>query len=229
MTPCVVVTLYDRPRYTQQMLTHLQQVDGIQEVECIFCVDPSDHTNQIVDLIETTNLKRSILVNPERLRCGANTRQALTVGFQRSDYVLRTEDDILWAPDTLHFFKWAHRQRTATTFSVSPWGTRQGGPTHQADTRLKFTPSGGYGLFRDVWENDILPAWPEHDKPEAPDTFINRTIRGDRHEIFPVLSRAQNIGAERGYYNPSPQRHADHVRLPVWAGNLEVGEGEWTL
>lgn len=38
-----------------------------------------------------------------------------------------------------------------------------------------------------------------------------------RKEVFPHISRCQNIGADGGRFNPSAAWHAEHIHTPVWA------------
>ena len=58
---------------------------------------------------------------------------------------------------------------------------------------------------------------------------MNHILRAGRYEVFPTVSRIQNIGAERGTHVPSAAWHTENHRVAVTADDI-AGEAvtEWT-
>jgi hypothetical protein len=45
-----------------------------------------------------------------------------------------------------------------------------------------------------------------------------------RLEVFPYISRCQNIGDVKGCFNSSPQWHKENIWTPIWANQIEPPE-----
>ena len=92
---------------------------------------------------------------------------------------------------------------------------------HTIKRRQWFTPW-LWGTWDDRWKelerkwvqiDSIDRAWAEH---------INTSVRGDRFEVYPCLSRSQNIGAENGIHVPSVEWHRKHQFNEEWEGKYDV-------
>ena len=55
------------------------------------------------------------------------------------------------------------------------------------------------------------------------DIVVNNLIRGTRWEVFPTVSRVQNIGAEKGTHVVNAEWHAKYHHVPVTADDLGAG------
>jgi hypothetical protein len=75
-------------------------------------------------------------------------------------------------------------------------------------------------------EDDIVPARDFlHYMEWAADEHLHHQLRRGRSEIYPALSRVQNIGACGGVHVPSPAWHRAHHHVPFWAGNTTLASG----
>jgi hypothetical protein len=168
----------------------------------------------------------------------------MDAGFEKSSFVILIEDDTLVGPDGLVYFQYA-RETFADdpkVFTVSGYSDV---PHTKATTaaegveipeemhfsvgiRHHYTPwvwgtwQDRYNRIRDEWYG-----WDVHMNHYAPtyETFdplrFGEGLRGRRYEVFPVLSRANNIGFEGGKHADRYAAEAmkDQQYLTHWAGN----------
>ena len=123
----ISVLANDRLEYIAAMLTALARTDGIEEYHVMFFVEPGNPAT--VDLIERSVIpQRRIWELPphyvptadevnrgmeENERIAENTFFCLEHAFERGDFVIHLEDDVLLCRDALRYFEWAnHRFRT---------------------------------------------------------------------------------------------------------------------
>jgi hypothetical protein len=52
------------------------------------------------------------------------------------------------------------------------------------------------------------------------DVIVNHALRAGRYEVFPTVSRIQNIGAEQGTHVPSAEWHAANHHVAETADDL---------
>jgi hypothetical protein len=81
-------------------------------------------------------------------------------------------------------------------------------------------------VWRDRWQG-LAAGWVENDATSW-DVRVNHILRAGRHEVFPTVSRIQNIGAERGTHVPNAEWHTANHRVAVTADDIP-GEpvAEW--
>jgi hypothetical protein len=60
------------------------------------------------------------------------------------------------------------------------------------------------------------------------DVIVNHALRAGRYEVFPAVSRIQNIGAERGTHVPSAEWHAAHHHVAETADDIAAHVERWT-
>ena len=151
----------------------------------------------------------------------------MSFGFEVADFVIMIEDDTTLSPDTLRFFQFARDQYESdeNVFTVSAFADncRQQDCTvpsiyhHTIARRRHYTPW-VWGTWKDRWISDMKDQWDGWDiqmnfrTPLYDDMVSGRTpvgfdfsrfdagLRGDRVEVFPVLSRSNNIGDENGMH-----------------------------
>jgi hypothetical protein len=186
------------------MLDHLEKCDGIEDYKVICCVEPVN--NIIPNLIESHPLNTELVVNNRLLGVWANKKKALSLGFDESDYVIHVEDDILLSKDSLSLFEFGYSLgEDPSIFSMTAFGPRsldkwglnpEDFPdtkhAHRVNKHQWYHPW-GWATWEDRWL-DFKDKWNGHDQE------LNHTIRGDRFEVFPTLSRVNSIGDRRGEY-----------------------------
>ena len=219
----LTLTVCRRPDYTTQTMRAIKLCDGIEEYAVSVYLDPQ--------CLETERIAREEslpgweFVKAERpTGCNRAIYESLCIGFSRGDYHIHLEDDTVPSPDCLRWFEWASRFRNdASVFSVSAWN-RCGGESSLAGRRQWFTPW-GWATWRDRWD-EMRERWSPHGA-ESWDVAVNTVFRGGRVELFPALSRVQNIG-EHGGAHATPQVWRDAQRVDSWAGRDELTK-EWSL
>jgi hypothetical protein len=80
--------------------------------------------------------------------------------------------------------------------------------------RCWFTPW-GWATWKDRFE-EMESVWDFQGKNGSWDTTINHTVRKDRWELFPTVSRIQNIGGEMGTHVPNNEWHKQHHYNEYW-------------
>ncbi len=231
---CVITSVhFDRPDYTRASLDALARCEGI--ADCLYVARVEPGSEEVIEAVRGVGFcEARVVVNPRRLRCAANTVAALGAGFARGDFVIHVEDDILLAPDALDYFRWARdRYRddpAVATVSAYHRQAEEPGPAEYHDVRRRvwFHPW-GWGTWRDRWRSflrapareamavDVLPGRGDWDINFSR-LFVSRGL----HEVYPRLSRAQNIGARSSIHSAvtfTPEWHRAHQHCPHWAGD----------
>jgi hypothetical protein len=225
----LVVVAYNRPKYLKRVLESLENCVGVEMYDVYFSVDPGN--KEVLRLAWGFDASRSRTVTRNEVRLGAheNKKRALDRGFQVADFVIMIEDDTILSPDTLQFFEYARDRYEFddNVFTISAYGdncrndnteTVPSKYYHTIARRHHYTPW-VWGTWKDRWVSDIKDQWngwdvqmnfrtpPYEDmvsgrNKDGPDfSRFDAGIRRDRVEVFPVLSRSNNIGDENGMHN----------------------------
>lgn len=200
----ITSTHYNRPQCTSRMIDHLSRCVGIEGYKVLFFVEPG--CDEVVSRIDSCDLNKEVHVNSHLLGCWTNKKRALIEGFDRSDYVIHVEDDILLGKDALQFFEWAGEvyRDNDSVFSVTAYNripkeqffnTRCqhcGHPTsyYEIERRKQYTPW-AWATWKSRWD-EFNEEW------NGQDMQLGLFYRNNRFEVFPTLSRCQNIGYESG-------------------------------
>lgn len=207
---------FNRPAYSKRWAESLCRVRGIGNATIIACIEPSEHREEIVSLIQCVPCDVILVENRTKLGCGENTLQALSLGFDYGSFVVHVEDDVLLGADALEMFTWMNNtyRDDREVFTVTAWNNRQdrhhAGMFKEVGRDQWFSPW-GWGTWEDRFV-EIKANWGFHPW----DIGVNKHIRKDRYQVYPVLGRAQNIGAEGGTYCPGPEWHAEHQHCRLW-------------
>jgi len=192
------------------MLDHLVRCEGIEEYKVLFFVEPDTqflHAKKgvtrdnrvITDIINSYDLNSEIIVNKRLLGIYKNKIKALLVGFHQSDYVIHIEDDILLAKDALRFFEHCKKYgEDKSVFSVTAYNRTSSAPPsdqHHDIGRRQYHHCWPWATWRDRWEELCRKKW------SGNSAFLNEQLLEGRVEIFPVLSRSQNLGYQLGEFN----------------------------
>lgn len=138
--------------------------------------------------------------------------------FNRGDFVIHSEDDILYSYDYLDFMASAFQRyrdvpAVLTVEGISGFGNSK--TYHEVAPHLYATcayPSGiqlyGGGWFRRTWEK-FRPVWTPSG-PVALDTGLTAAIpEHERYCVRPVVSRAMHVGFYQGRYSGAPCHSAE--------------------
>jgi len=218
----ITMVLWNRPDYTKAVLTALHQCEGVNDYLLLPHVEPGN--DEVVSLAESIDFAEAqVTVNPERLGIGRNTYLAWQQAFRKADFIIHIEDDTVPSPDCLRYMEHccpAYR-RDQRTFSVSSYNRLRCHPRlHHAICRRPPYTCWLVGLWKDRWEW-IRRRW--NPDPERYATYLTNQVRHyELDEIYPLLSRRQNIGAERGVHVPSPEWHRANQHTEHWAGNYDL-------
>lgn len=224
----ITVSGYNRPEYLQQTLAALRSCDGIADCKVAVLLDPCDETVHCAALAARYGF--DYLTYSQRVGCNNAILLALRYGFETmgSNYHVHLEDDTVPTRDALRWFAWARDayRDHARIFNVSGYQRISNGCLDECGARRWFTPW-GWGIWRNRWEG-IVAGWSQDDAVSW-DIVVNHVLRAGRHEVFPTVSRVQNIGAEKGTHVPSAEWHTANHRVAVTADDITNGEpaSEW--
>jgi len=238
MLRVITMTAYRRPAYTREVLDALAKCDGIADWILLPNVEPGNE--EVIAAFRDWNACESrLLVHRERLGLCKNTHDAVFRAFQlRADVTVHLEDDTVPSPDALHYFDWAvreilipdvkspdgHQILLASGYN-KPKSEPRPDQSHDSATRPIWTPWG--------WAVDrsrltfLIVNWCFRNKKCFTCPFRSQ-YRRTRREIFPILSRVQNIGYEQGENNRTPQWYRTNHRTP-WVANETQTHESWAM
>lgn len=220
MFKTIVSVHYNRPYYTRRCIAALERLINIDEYVVYFHVDPG--SQEVVDIINDSKLNKEVCVNHRRLGFGYNMVHSFTHGFSNSDYVICVEDDIILASDALLYFEYANQFRAdQSILSVTTYNRLQQVPSSEyyfKIDRRSWYHGWGVALWIDRWTMLLESGcqW------NIMDVDILRRFVGQRNEVFPILSRCQNIGVVHGMNtsNTDAKIYQELMHLKYWYGNL---------
>jgi hypothetical protein len=246
----ISLLVLSRPDYTRRVIDALGRCDGVSKyVLIVFSQEPCVPKTIAAVRDATARLDIPVRVVTERVpparriegrlaasaQCAASTLRSLEHGFATgADFLIHLEDDIVPARDFLHYMEWAANEFAdrGEVFTVSAYN-RQVEPVAPAlhyawGVRQSFT-SWGWGTWRDRFD-EMRQEWTRYDWPHPGwDEHLHHQLRRGRSEIYPVLSRVQNIGASGGVHVPSAAWHRAYHHVPFWAGNTTLAPGSFGL
>jgi hypothetical protein len=244
---CVIAVIaYDRPEYFSRVLDSLSAAKGIEHYDVLMHLEPGNA--EVLRLAESFSAARrvEVTVNATVLGCHANKKSAIAAAFARPSaphFVILVEDDTLLSSDALRFFEWAASEyaEDREIFTVSAYGDSAHRPGETVGAqwvaavgrRKHYTPW-AWGIWRDRWE-DIEGLWSGWDvqfnfwaptKATVDWTRRHEGLRRGRKEVFPLLSRSNNIGWKGGTHaeNMDPDTMKEVQFLHDWAGGSEKAD-----
>ena len=223
MNKTITLSGYNRPDYIATTLKALAKCDGISEYDVVVVLDPSDKTPEIAEFCKGQGVQAMVML--DRLGCGAMIRYCMSLGFRVSDYHIHLEDDTVPSPDTLRWFEWARTHAPKQVLTISAYNQHgDDADPSVAGFRHWFTPW-GWATWKSAWEKYLLPNWDN--------SFWDGGVQRVREnmgngEIFPRVSRIQNIGATRGAFCPSPEFHQENHHATRVATELDK-QTKWIL
>ena len=223
----ITISLYNREQYTARLFDNLNKCYGIEEYAiAIFCEPDQPQIHNLANQFRPD--QTTVTINPSRFGCNTNIFQCLAHGFNLSDYHIHFEDDTIPGKDCLKYFEWAKDLRDDNTiFTVSGYVNSDNNTEHHipknsningVSKRQWFTPW-GWATWKDRW-NEIKSVWDFSGRNGSWDTTVNHVCRKDRFELFPLISRIQNIGAEKGTHVPNAEWHSKNHFNEYWIETL---------
>lgn len=233
----IVVNHYRRPRTSTMCLNHLGMCNNIKDYTVISYVEPENQ--DVINVVQDQKYKslfkeHIIVVNDKVLGCTENEHISLTHGFSLSDYVIFVEDDLLFYKDALEFHEYGCERfyKDKDIFNITLLNVSYGNINpyiymYGIGKRRLFSPA-GFGIWADRFQQiSDLDLW-NKDSKISMDCHIGRNIHGN--EIFPKISRIQNIGAMKGTFTRNKHWHLFNQFCGIWAKtyeNLIVDKQDW--
>lgn len=184
----ITSTHYNRPDCTRQMLEHLTRCDGIEKYTLLCGVEP--RFPEVIDEIEKYPFRKEIYLNDRLLGCWQNKKSVLSRGFNKSDFVIHIEDDVILARDALKYFEWCYHQSgfaSVTAFSIEKRFLSNPSIDRVGITEL-YSP-----IAWATWKSefDLIQNWNGSD-------LELKWFWNNRNHLSPEVSRAKHIGIGLG-------------------------------
>lgn len=196
----------DRPHYLAQSLDSWSAVRGVEDWAFVFAVEPGPHAAECSELIRhrLAACEVDVVLNPVRRGVLGNPHFVLGLGFERSEFVVLAEEDVLASNDVLEFFAYGNAAFSddADVLAVCASGL---------DTAPSASPAAWsrvcdfrplvWATWRDRWEDVLRDTW-DLDYTSGPtrdesgwDWNIGRLLESrGMHCVFPDVSRSLHIG-----------------------------------
>lgn len=240
----LVVIAYDRPKYLRQVLETLRMCEDVEKFLVHIFIDPSPRLSAVEAVARnfSATIEKStvaVTVHPHHTGPHENIRRAVETAFRFSGatFTVVLEDDVILSRDALRFMLHAKQSyaEDKSVFSVTGYADNchfegcviDSVLEKKLSRRRHFTPW-FWGTWRDRWEEIVAAGWTgwdvEMNFPLTHDRNINNAVldrgfRGSRTEVFPLLSRANNIGFEGGFhanvYTPDEMKRLQYIHC--WA------------
>ena len=215
MKKTLTISGYRRPDYFARVLSALSFCEGVDEYAVTAVLDPGEWTDQLADI--TRRHGHTVHIPARHLGCGAAIRYCLDLGLEASAYHVHLEDDTVPSPDALRWFEWAGKNARPNTMTVSGYNHHGGGAAADAAGWRRWFHPWGWATWREHWEKHLRPGW-DLAAWDAGVLRVMDNVAGGMGEVFPHVSRIQNIGATRGTFCPSEDFHRENQHATRVAG-----------
>jgi hypothetical protein len=226
----IAMAIHNRPWYLKQVIDGLNLNPEFADYTLVASIEPG--TPETFEILDTAACaKKHLILNADVRGAENNIRQALTVGFLQTDYLIFVEDDCVPAPDALAYYEHCRAAYAddKEIFTVAGYRRAPEDPGRDQDhaiLRREYFTCWGWATWKDRWQ-EAVEKWDEpRIHQHAWDSWFAYYLRAGRQEVYPVLSRIQNVGAV-GTNVPDPGWYVENHYSPFWAGNVEVESGEW--
>ncbi len=223
----ITMVLWNRPDYTRTVLAALRACEGIGDYLLLPHVEPGNE--QVLALVNSIDFAETrVTLNPTRLGIGRNTYLAWQDGFRKADFIIHIEDDTVPSRDCLRYMEHCRRayRDDQEIFSISSYNRAPcRSLQHYHISRRPPYTCWLIGVWKDRWQW-IKSRW--NPDPERYATYLTNQLRHYQlDEVYPLLSRSQNIGAENGFHVPSADWHRANHHTEHWAGNYDLKPGKY--
>jgi ADP-heptose:LPS heptosyltransferase len=227
MRKIITMVLFNRPDYTKQVLAALKQCSGIKDYLILLHIEPGN--KRVVELARSIDFAQfHITLNRKRLGIGRNTYLAWQHGFSKADFLIHLEDDTVPAPDCLRYMEYCREAYcdNHSIFSISAYNQSYCHPSQYYHLSRRSTYTCWIvGIWRNRWN------WIKHNWNPDPNRYgeymAKHLAKFDLYEVYPLLSRTQNVGAQHGVHVSSPSWHQKHQHTKYWAGDYHLPVGKY--
>lgn len=227
----ISISLHNRPEYTKILFDNLNECFGIEDYNIVICAEPEN--NQVIEMAKNFRPDNTKLyINQNKYGCQANIFQCVSKGFiLNPTFHIHLEDDTIPGRDLLKYFEWARQEyeNDSSIFTISgyvnsnnPMENCSNSPTDDIMSigkRQHFTPW-GWGTWIDRWQA-IKHDWDFGYTYEGWDVNMAKRLRKNRYEIYPEISRIQNIGAKNGIHVYSEEWHSQNHYNEYWIESIK--------
>jgi hypothetical protein len=224
----ITMTAYRRPKYTRQVLDALSLCYGIHRCRLEIHVEPGD--DEVRAIVESFDACETVRIfNRKRRGLNRNTFDAVSAARRlKPSLLVHLEDDTVPSPDCLEYFQWVASEvfpvDTKLRFPIISGYNRDVPTDEQANVcspRNIWTPWGwAVDRARLSW---LLVNWC-FKNPKCFTCRIKDDFKQTRWEVYPALSRIQNIGYEKGENNRTPAWYRENHRSPAVANESHRGD-----
>jgi hypothetical protein len=223
MSFAVVTSAWRRPYYSERTLASWAVAAAMMRPDrFVISLGTSDRYAEVLKVIEAarTWFDVELEVVTQSLECYGNPHRAYgeMASYVFSDpaveFLVVGEDDVLVSDDVLLYMDWARRRFQAEEDVLAVCAHNRGGqywdphvPAADADAdqqAVRVVPyfnAWGWGLWRDRWEEVVLPGWCWQATGFATGyDFAIAANMGFWCSVVPDASRSQNIGEQEGIY-----------------------------
>lgn len=207
----ICIQTFNRPHYLKRVIDSLKTCDGIGNYTLVAGCEPG--------FIECVNIVKSadkfmnveININETKLGCNDNTKRNVKRGFDKSDFVIILEDDLIVSWDFLRYMEWGLQTYvddpeiwniTSSREAHSPIPANQRDPG--AVVRNAHFTSIGWATWKDRFDF-FYQRWQDGDEPKTRGWDFQctdaRKAWGGK-QIRPWISRTHHIGETGLHVNP---------------------------
>lgn len=200
--------VYNRPEYLKRVVDAVNAADTTG-FECVFAsLDRGERDSEVREQLARLKLKCEIFAHTNHVGLEANTFNAFDMGFQRCDFCVLVEDDVLLSPDAFRLSLWIQGK---ADFS-QPF-SRNKDPNAEIGA-VNYRPhfnSLGCGFSKEVFRKYVEPGWNQRLESGNSWDIGMHTVMAENKlvAIRPFLSRSKNIG-RCGGTNNTPEYFDEH-------------------
>lgn len=232
------ISLFNRFEYTKTLFEYLAKCINIEDYKIIISCEPVDYMVEFAKEFlpnQTTVYKNNVI-----LGCQANIFMSIERGFSLGgNFHIHLEDDTIPGKDFLQYCEWANRkfEKDQEIFSVSGYVNSNNKMKNCWDVktdninltgkRKHFTPW-GWGIWRDRWQ-EVKAGWDFGYNNGGWDVNMANNLRKDRYEIYPKISRIQNIGALNGVHVKDAEWHNRNHYNEYWIETIGKYSNDYSL
>lgn len=222
----ISISLYNRPQYTQKVLSYLDQCYDIENYKILIFCEPSN--NEVISIAKNFRQSQTtVTVNDKKFGCNKNIYQCWEAGFNYGDFHIHLEDDTVPSKDFLVYCEYLKNIYIEDTsvFSISGYVNSNNksmnaqfsekSDQHNSYSKRNWFTPWGWATWISRW-SIIKEAFARSLESKVSwDHFVHKVL-DNKFEIFPLVARIQNIGAERGTYCPNAQWHYNNQYNEYW-------------
>ena len=212
----IFFTVFNRLEYLKQTLDQWKNVRGLDQYDIYFRVEPSELTEDVVDEISkfsnSVNTSVRSILNLEKQGCAHNTWNGFNSLFDKYNFVVIAEDDILPSTDVAEYFTFLERKYTddLDVLTISANYEFPGNDPY-AVSKVDIFRGQIWGTWKNRWDSFIKDTW-DFDYSSGVDGGPsgwdwNLTLRvipnNNLKSIAPHSSRSQHIGENGLHCDPS--------------------------